>query len=335
MTEKSMRQAINEALLYEMERDENVILIGVDIVGGMGGSGEEDAWGGVMGVTKNLYGRFGPDRVLDTPISEMAYIGAAVGAAASGLRPVAELMFCDFIGCCLDQVMNQAAKLRYMLAGNAKIPLVIRTQFGGGFSASSQHSQSLYSLFTHIPGLKVVIPSDAYQAKGLLIEAIRDDDPVIFFEHKAMYDDSCEVPDEAYTIAFGEAQFTREGSDLTICATGRMVQFANAAADQLGEEGVDCSVIDPRTLSPLDEESIVESIEETGRLLVVDEANPRCSFASDLGAIAAEKAFHFLKSPVRYLTAPHTPVPFAPNLESIYLPDTERIVSTARRMLNE
>ncbi len=335
MAEKSMRQAINEALLHEMERDENVILIGVDIVGGMGGSGEEDAWGGVMGVTKSLYGRFGPDRVLDTPISEMAYIGSAVGAAASGLRPVAELMFCDFIGCCLDQVMNQAAKLRYMLGGKAKIPLVIRTQFGGGFSASSQHSQSLYSLFTHIPGLKVVIPSDAYQAKGLLIEAIRDDDPVIFFEHKAMYDDTCEVPDEPYTIAFGEARFTREGSQLTICATGRMVQFANSAADELGKEGIDCTVIDPRTLSPLDEESIVESIEETGRLLVVDEANPRCSFASDLGAMAAEQAFHFLKSPVRYLTPPHTPVPFAPNLESIYLPSPDRIVSTVRSMLSE
>jgi acetoin:2,6-dichlorophenolindophenol oxidoreductase subunit beta len=334
MAEKSMRQALNEALSQEMERDDSIILVGEDIVGGMGGSGEEDAWGGVMGVTKGLYGKFGADRVLDTPISEMAYIGSAVGAAASGLRPVAELMFCDFVGCCLDQVMNQAAKLRYMLGGKAKIPLVIRTQFGGGFSASSQHSQSLYSLFTHIPGLKVVVPSNAYDAKGLLIEAIRDDDPVIFFEHKAMYDDKAEVPDEAYTIAFGEAQFTREGSDLTICATGRMVQLANAAADQLAAEGIQCTVLDPRTLSPLDEESIIESIEETGRFLVVDEANPRCSFAADLGALAAGKAFYALKAPVEYLTAPHTPVPFAPNLEASYIPSEATIVSAARGLVN-
>lgn len=332
MAKKSLREAINEGLKQEMARDESIFVIGEDVVGGMSSTGEEDCWGGVMGVTKGIHGQF-PGRIIDTPISEMAYIGAAVGAAASGMRPVADLMFCDFAGCCLDQIMNQAAKLRYMLGGKAKIPLVIRTQIGAGFSAATQHSQSLYSMFAHIPGLKVVIPSNAYEAKGLLIEAIRDDDPVIFCEHKVMYDDIEEVPDEAYTIPFGEANFTREGKDLTICATGRMVHFANSAADTLKQEGIECTVIDPRTISPLDEESIIESIEETGRLLVVDETTPRCSIASDLGAMAAEKAFYALKSPVKYLTAPHTPVPFAPALESLYIPSTDRIVSMAKEML--
>ena len=332
MATKSIREAVNEALKQEMSRDNKVFVIGEDVVGGMESTGEEDCWGGVMGVTKGIHGQF-PGRIIDTPISEMAYIGAAVGAAAAGMRPVAELMFCDFVGCCLDQIMNQAAKLRYMLGGKARIPLVIRMQIGAGFSAATQHSQSLYSLFTHIPGLKVVVPSNAYDAKGLLIEAIRDDDPVIFCEHKVLYDDSTEVPDEAYTIAFGEASFTREGPDISICATGRMVQFANEAADTLKKESIDCSVIDPRTLSPLDEESILESVEETGHLLIVDEAPPRCSFASDLGGIAAEKAFYALKSPVRYLTAPHTPVPFAPALENLYIPSTDRIVSAVKEML--
>lgn len=332
MAKKSLREAINEGLKQEMARDDSIFVIGEDVVGGMSSTGEEDCWGGVMGVTKGIHGQF-PGRIIDTPISEMAYIGAAVGAAASGMRPVADLMFCDFVGCCLDQIMNQAAKLRYMLGGKAKIPLVIRTQIGAGFSAATQHSQSLYSMFAHIPGLKVVIPSNAYDAKGLLIEAIRDDDPVIFCEHKFLYDDTAEVPDEAYTLPFGEANFTREGKDITICATGRMVHFANAAADSLKQEGIECTVIDPRTISPLDEESIIESVEETGHLLVVDEANPRCSIASDIGALAAEKAFYALKSPVKYITAPHTPVPFAPALESLYIPSSDRIVSMTREML--
>lgn len=332
MAQKSMREAINEALIQEMRRDDSIFIIGEDVVGGMSSTGEEDCWGGVMGVTKGIHGQF-PGRIIDTPISEMAYIGAAVGAAASGMRPVAELMFCDFVGCCLDQIMNQAAKLRYMLGGKAKVPLVIRTQIGAGFSAASQHSQSLHSLFTSIPGLKVVVPSNAYEAKGLLIEAIRDDDPVIFCEHKFMYDDVTEVPDEAYTIPFGEANFTREGKDLTIVAIGRMVTLANAAVDKLKQEGIECTVIDPRTTSPLDEESIIESIEETGRLLIVDEATPRCSFASDIGALAVEKAFYALKAPVKYLTAPHTPVPFAPALENLYIPSTDRIIATAKEML--
>ena len=226
MSKKSYRQAINEALRQEMERDHRVILMGEDVSGGTGTNGDQDAWGGPLGVTKGIVQEFGRHRVLDTPITESAFIGAAVGAAATGLRPVAELMFVDFFGVCFDQIFNQAAKFKYMFGGKAVTPLVIRTMYGAGFRAASQHSQCLYNIFTHIPGLKVALPSNAYEAKGLLIQAIRDDDPVIFFEHKAMYDEEADVPDEAYTIPFGEANVTREGDDATIIAFGRMVNFA-------------------------------------------------------------------------------------------------------------
>lgn len=333
MAEKSFREAINEALHEEMARDETVFLIGEDIAGGTGGDGEEDAWGGVMGVTKGLLGKFGANRVIDTPISEMSYIGAAVGAAATGMRPVAELMFCDFAGCCFDQLMNQAAKLRYMLGGQAKVPLVVRMQCGGGFNAAAQHSQTLHALFTHIPGLKVVMPSSPYDAKGLLVEAIRDDDPVMFMEHKFMYDDKGEVPDEPYTIPLGIANYTRDGEDATICALGRMVNLSNQAADELAEEGIGCTVIDLRCTSPLDEESIVESLEETGRLVVVDEGYPRCGFAADVAALAAQRSFRDLRAPVRTVTPPHTTIPFAPVLEELYIPDVDRIKKAVKATL--
>lgn len=333
MAEKSIRKAINEALRQEMRRDPKVFLIGEDIAGGTGGEGEEDAWGGVMGVTKGLLGEFGPHRVMDTPISETAIIGAAVGAAATGLRPVAELMFCDFAGVCFDQFMNQAAKLRYMLGGQVSVPMVVRMQCGGGFNAAAQHSQTLHALFTHIPGLKVVMPSNAYDAKGLLIEAIRDDDPVIYMEHKFMYDDKCEVPDDPYTIPFGEANYTRDGEDVTLCALGRMVNLCNDAADRLAGDGIHCTVIDLRTTSPLDEVSICESIEETGRLVVVDEGYPRCGFAADIAALAATRAQPFLRAPVKMVTPPHTPIPFAPPLEALYIPSVERISDAVRAVL--
>jgi pyruvate dehydrogenase E1 component beta subunit len=325
MAKKSFREAINEALRLEMRRDPRVIIMGEDVAGGMGAAGEQDAWGGVLGVTKGLIAEFGQERVRDTPISESAFIGAAVGAAATGLRPVAELMFIDFMGVCLDQILNQAAKLRYMFGGRATVPLVIRTMYGAGLRAASQHSQSLYPIFTHIPGLKVVIPSSPYEAKGLLIRAIRDDDPVIFCEHKMLYDETEEVPDEAYTIPFGEANFTREGEDVTIVAIGRMVKFANDAADRLTARGVACSVIDPRTASPLDEETILESVKETGRLVVVDEASPRCNLATDIVALVATKAFSALKAPVNIVAPPHTPVPFSPALEDAYVPSPAKI----------
>src|SRR5262249_40492505 len=239
-----------EALRQEMERDERVILMGEDIAGGMGTQADQDAWGGPLGVTKGLKPLFGPDRVLDTHLAEISFIGAAAGAAATGLRPVAELMFVDFMGVCFDQIFNQAAKFRYMFGGKAVTPLVIRTMYGAGFRAASQHSQCLYPLFTHIPGLKVALPSNPYEAKGLLIQSIRDDDPVIFFEHKAMYDEQAEVPDDPYTIPFGEANVTREGDDVTIVTMGRMVNFANQVADSLKKDKIGVTVVDLRTTSP-------------------------------------------------------------------------------------
>lgn len=333
MSEKSFRQAINEALKEEMRRDPNVFCIGEDIAGGTGGEGEQDAWGGVMGVTKGLLGEFGAGRVIDTPISENAYIGAAAGAAVTGLRPVAELMFCDFAGCCFDQIMNQTAKLRYMLGGQAKVPLVIRMQCGGGFNAAAQHSQTLHGLFTHIPGLKVVMPSNAYEAKGLLVASIRDDDPVMYMEHKFMYDDTWEVPDEPYSIPLGEANYSREGGDVTICALGRMVNLANEAADELNKAGIHCTVIDLRCTSPLDEEAICESVEETGRLVVVDEGYPRCGFAADVAALAAVKVQPALRAPVQLITPPHTTIPFAPVLEALYIPSVARIREGVQKVM--
>src|ERR1700748_3166116 len=228
----SYQQAVAEAIAAEMERDETVVIMGEDIAGGMGAPGEDDAWGGVLGVTKGLYARF-PGRVIDTPISESAYVGAAAGAAASGLPPIAELLFVDFLGVCLDQIFNQAAKFRYMFGGKATVPMVVRTMYGAGIRAASQHSQSLYPIFTHIPGLKVVVPSNPYDAKGLLIQSIRDDDPVIFLEHKALYTVEGDVPEEAYAIPFAEANIVREGGDVTIVAIGRMVHMAEQAAGEL------------------------------------------------------------------------------------------------------
>jgi pyruvate/2-oxoglutarate/acetoin dehydrogenase E1 component len=325
----SYQQAINEALAQEMERDETVVLFGEDVAGGMGSPGEEDAWGGVLGVTKGLYHRF-PGRVLDTPISESAYVGAAAGAAASGLRPVAELMFADFMGVCFDQIFNQAAKFRYMFGGNARTPMVIRTMWGAGIRAASQHSQALYPLFTHIPGLKVALPATPYDAKGLLIAAIRDDDPVMFFEHKVLYGTDGEVPEEPYAIPFGEANFVREGDDVTIVALGRMVLLAQSAAEQLQTEGISCEIVDPRTTSPIDMDSILESVENTGRLVVVDESHPRCGMAVDIAARVAEQAFSSLQVAPNLVTPPHSPVPFAPVLEDAYVPTAETIMDAVR-----
>jgi len=331
MPKKSFRQALNEALHHEMGRDPNVIVLGEDIAGGAGASGQQDAWGGAFGVTKGLLGAFGPSRVRDTPISESAIIGAAAGAALTGLRPVAEIMFVDFLGVCFDQIFNQAAKFRYMFGGKAVTPLVIRTTYGAGTRSASQHSQALYPIFTHIPGLKVVIPSSPYDAKGLLTQAIRDNDPVIFLENKLLYDTVGEVPDGSYSIPFGEANIVREGGDATIIAIGRMVHLAQEAATILAAEGIDCTVLDPRTTSPLDEDTILEMTEATGRVVIVDEANPRCGMAADISSIIVENAFGALKAPIMKVTAPHTPVPYAPNLEAQYLPDPKRIAEAVRK----
>lgn len=325
MSKKSFRQALNEAMRQEMERDPTVILMGEDIAGGMGSKGDQDAWGDVLGASKGLLPKFGRERIYDTPISESAFIGAAAGAAINGLRPIAQLMFVDFFGVCGDQIVNQIAKFRYMFGGKATTPVVIRTLFGAGLRAAGQHSQCLYPIFTHIPGLKVVIPSSPYEAKGLMIQAIRDDDPVIFFEHKAMYDDTGEVPDEPYVIPLGKANVLRRGSDVTIVAIGRMVQFSIQAADALAKENIKSTVIDPRTTSPLDIATILDSVAGTGRLVIVDEASPRCNIATDISALVAQSGFRSLKAPIKMVTPPHTPVPFAGELEDLYVPSPAKI----------
>ena len=333
MSEKTFRQALNEALFQEMKKDESVVVIGEDVAGGAGANGEQDAWGGPMGITKGLMPEYGRERVIDTPITESAIIGTAAGAALTGLRPVAELMFVDFMGVCFDQIFNQAAKFRYMFGGEAVTPLTIRTMYGGGLRAASQHSQCLYPIFTHIPGLKVVIPSSPYDAKGLLVQSIRDDDPVIFFENKTMYDDSGEVPDDLYTIPFGEANFTREGKDVTLISMGKTVQLCNQVADELKKDKISCQVLDLRTLSPLDEDSVLEAAEETGRVVIVDESYPRCNIATDISALICEKAFSSLKAPIKMVTPPHTPVPFSPALEDLYLPSATKVKSAIQATL--
>jgi pyruvate dehydrogenase E1 component beta subunit len=336
MAQKSFRDALNDALHLEMERDPSIIVLGEDVSGGAGGSsGQREASGGIFGVTKGLLPRFGEERVIDTPISESAIVGAAGGAALAGLRPVAELMFADFVGVSMDQIFNQMAKFRYMFGGKTRCPAVVRLPTGAGMNMGAQHSQTIYPLLTAVPGLKVVIPSNAYDAKGLLIQAIRDDDPVMFFEHKALYPRKGEVPDGAYTIPLGEAALLREGEHVTVVAIGRMVVFAEKAIDAVAKDGITCDLIDPRTTSPLDEETILESVENTGRLVVVDESNPRCSVASDIAAIVASQGFHSLKAPIQLVTAPHSPVPFARELERAYVPGPARIEAAIRAAVRD
>ena len=333
MSIKTIREAINETLHSEMRRDATVVVIGEDAAGGAGADGIDDAAGGVFGLTKGLVGEFGRERVIDTPISEAGFIGMAAGAACTGLRPVVELMFFDFIGVCFDQIYNQMAKFRYMFGGKTDTPIVVRAMVGAGMRAAAQHSNMLHPLVANLPGLKVVMPSNAYDAKGLLLTAIRDNDPVIFLEHKTLYDTSCEVPDEDYLIPFGQAAFTREGSDITIVSMSSMVLRCNEVADKLAAEGIHADVIDLRTVSPIDEGAVLESVEVSGRLVIVDEANERCSMASEISSIVAEKAFHSLRAPIAKVAAPHSPVPFAPSLEDIYVPTVERIEAAVRATL--
>ena len=332
MAIKNIRQAINETLHDEMARDENVIVLGEDVSGGAGTpSGKREVIGGIWGTTGGLLPKFGEHRVIDTPISESAIIGTAAGASLVGKRAVAELMFADFVGVCFDQLTNQIAKFRYMFGGKAKCPITVRLIYGAGMNSAAQHSQAIYSLLTAIPGLKVVTPSNAADAKGLLTTAIRDDDPVMFFEHKALYTKKCEVPDGEYLLPFGQARLVRQGDDATVVAIGRMVHFAGKALDGLAEEGIGCDLIDPRTLSPLDEDTILDSVEQTGRLIVIDESPPRCSLAADIAAIVSSKAFSTLRAPIEMVTAPHTPVPFARELERAYVPGPDKIAAAVRR----
>jgi pyruvate dehydrogenase E1 component beta subunit len=327
----SMVNAVGEAMRQAMEADASVIVLGEDVVGGAGRGGErENTMGGSFGATKSLFPLFGANRVRDTPISEAGFVGAAVGAAAAGLRPVVDAMWADFTGLAFDQIYNQAAKMSYMFGGQARLPLTIRVAMGSGLSAAAQHSGTLYAIYTHLPGLKVVVPSTPYDAKGLLLEAIFDDSPVLFFEHLKLYVTKGPVPEEPYRVPLGVADVRRTGSDVTIVAISAMVARALEAAEQLAGESISAEVIDPRTLSPLDEDTIIASVAKTGALVVVDESPPHCSVASEIAATVSERAFDLLNGPVRRVTAPHAPVPFSPSLEDAYAPSVQAIVKAVR-----
>lgn len=320
MARKTYLQALNDALREEMERDPRVLIIGEDV----------GRFGGCFGVTKGLFEQFGENRVRDTPITESAIVGAATGAAAAGLRPVCELMFIDFIGVSMDQLFNQAAKMRYMFGGKISIPMVLRAPQGGGISAAAQHSQSLEAWFMHIPGVKVALPATPTDAYGLLLTAIRDDNPVVFLEHKALYGVEGEVPDNAGPIPFGKAALCREGKDVTIVATSKMVYSALEAAEILAREGIEAEVIDPRTLVPMDSEAIIDSVKKTHRVVIAHEAVKTGGAGAEIAAQIAEAAFDYLDAPIVRVGAPFTPVPFASTLEEVFIPNAGDIVAAVR-----
>lgn len=323
MSEILYREAIRDALREEMRRDERVFLLGLDI----------GRFGGTYKATQGLWEEFGEERVRDTPLSEAAIAGAAVGAAMTGMRPVAEIMYIDFTTIAMDQIVNQAAKLGYMSGGQTRIPVVFRTQQGAGRSSAAQHSQSLEAWFAHIPGLKVALPATPYDAKGLLKTAIREDSPVIFIEHKLLYNTKGEVPQGEYLVRFGRARVCREGSDVTIVALSRMVLRAMEAAAQLAAEGISAEVIDPRTVVPLDAATIVRSVEKTGRLIVTHEGYTRCGVAAELAVQVMEHAFGALKKPPRRVCGRNVPVPFAPVLEDFVIPNVADLVTAAKELL--
>ncbi|GFP24628.1 pyruvate dehydrogenase E1 component beta subunit [Candidatus Hakubella thermalkaliphila] len=323
MREITYSEAIREALRQEMKRDERVFLMGEDI----------GLFGGSFGVTRGLIDEFGKERVRDTPISEAAIAGAATGAAVAGMRPVAEIMFSDFTTIAMDQLVNQTAKIRYQFGGKARVPMVLRTPTGAGTGAAAQHSQTVYNWFVHVPGLIVVAPSTPRDAKGLLISAIRNDNPVLFFEHKLLYSFKGEVPEEEYTIPLGVGEVKREGKDVTVFATSIMVHKALKVAEELEEEGISVEVVDPRTLKPLDEEILIQSVRKTSRLVVVDEGPRSGGFAAEAVAVAVEGAFDYLDAPVQRVTAPDTPVPYSLPLEKAYIPDEGKIRAAIQRTL--
>jgi pyruvate dehydrogenase E1 component beta subunit len=316
MPEMTYREALNSGLREEMLRDESVFLIGEDI-------GKN--WGGAFQVTKGLAEEFGEARVRDTPISENSFIGACVGAAITGMRPVAEIMFGDLITLAMDQVCNQAAKMHYMFGGQASVPMVLRTVFGEFRNMAAQHSQSLEAWFMHTPGLKIAVPAFAYDAKGMLKAAIRDPDPVMFFEHKMLYDKKGEVPEGDYVVKFGEAEVKREGTDVTVWSTLFMLHKVLEVADDLAGKGISVEVIDPRTLIPSDEETLLDSVRKTGRLVVATEENKTGATTAEIAARVQEKAFDWLDAPIIRINAPDTPVPFSPPLEEFYVPSKEQI----------
>ncbi len=315
-------QALNEALDQRMAVDNTVVLLGEDI----------GQFGGVFQVTAGLMEKYGKDRVVDVPIAEAGFVGAGVGAALTGMRPVVEIMFMDFTTVCMDMIVNQMAKMHYMFGGRGKVPMVLRTNIGAGRGTAAQHSQSLQSWFMQVPGLYIAAPATPYDAKGLLVESIKNDNPVIFVEHKKLYITKGDVPEEEYTIPFGKAVVRREGADITIVATFAMVQRSLDAAEKAAEKGISVEVIDPRTLVPLDKETILESVKKTGRLLVADEGHKSCGVAAEIAAIASEEVIEYLKAPIARVCSPDTPVPFSPPLEQAFIPDVKDLLPAIERL---
>jgi pyruvate dehydrogenase E1 component beta subunit len=318
------REALREALREEMRRDSSVFLLGEDI---------GKYWGGAFKVTEGLAEEFGDERVRDTPISESTIIGTAIGAAITGMRPVAEIMFGDLTALAMDQIANQAAKIHYMFGGQAKCPIVIRTPFGAGVNIAAHHSQSLEAWFMHVPGLYVAVPSTPYDAKGLLKTAIRGSNPVMFCEHKLLYPLEGEVPEEDYTVPFGVADIKREGEDVTIVATLYMVHKALSAAEKLEKEGISVEVVDPRTLVPLDKQGIISSVKKTGRIVVVSEDCKTAGVTAEIAAIVAEEALDYLDAPIKRVAEPDTPIPFSPTLEQYVIPNEEAIIKAVKEIV--
>jgi pyruvate dehydrogenase E1 component beta subunit len=317
------REALREALREEMRRDSTVFLLGEDI---------GRYWGGAFKVTEGLAEEFGDERVRDTPISESTIIGAAIGAALTGMHPIAEIMFGDLTALAMDQIANQAAKIHYMFGGQAKCPLVIRTPFGGGVNIAAHHSQSLEAWFMHVPGLYVAVPSTPYDAKGLLKAAIRGDNPVFFCEHKLLYPVKGEVPENEYTIPFGQADVKREGSDVTIVATLYMVHKALNAAEELEKDSISAEVVDPRTLTPLDKQAIIKSVRKTGRIVIVTEDCKTAGVSAEIAALVAEEAIDYLDAPIKRVAEPDTPIPFSPPLEKYVIPDEKAIIKAVKEI---
>jgi pyruvate dehydrogenase E1 component beta subunit len=324
LREITYRDALREALREEMLQDENVFLLGEDV---------GRYWKGAFKVTKELAEEFGDERVRDTPISESAIIGVATGAAITGMRPIAEIMFGDLSALAMDQIANQAAKLTYMFGGQTKVPLVIRMPFGAGVNVAAHHSQSLEAWFLHVPGLKIAMPSTPYDAKGMLKTAIRDDNPVMFFEHKLLYNIKGPVPEEEYTVPFGVADVKRKGEDVTIVATLYMVHKSLAAAEELSKEGISVEVVDPRTLIPLDKQAIINSVKKTGRIVIVTEDCKTGGVSAEIAAVVAEEAIDYLDAPVKRVAEPDTPIPFSPPLERFVIPDEKKIIGAVKEVI--
>ncbi len=324
MTEMTYREAIKQALREELQNDERVFMLGEDIA----------EFGGTFKVSLGLLEEFGPRRIRNTPLSETAILGAAVGAAATGLWPIAEIMYSDFFTVALDQVVNQAAKMRFMFGGKISLPLTIRTTMGGRRAAAAQHSQCLESWFMHIPGLKIALPSNGYDAKGLLKSAVRDPNPTIIFENKMLYNEKWDVPEEPFFVPWGQANIVREGSDVTVVALSDMVGFSLKAANKLADEGISAEVIDPRTLMPLDIDTIVQSVQKTGRLVIAHEACVTGGVGGEIGSQVAYRAFDYLAAPVERVGAKDSPIPFAPILEREILPDDQDVVEAVYRVMD-